>query len=498
MSPASISSIEASSLNEGQTQHETWTGIFRGDTLINKAGMRTLGPKQYSGAQYAFLKGNERRLKFAKTEAKQALCFSVVNRSSFIPTSTEIPNQTSYTEGEATTTKSKDKSPALVAGIGVLAGVLVVEGIGFAVVMLRRRGIISYCAKNKTRDRTDDKHDDMLPNAASNVAGVDKSVANHNYFVLEKQTDPLGNDDYDHVGGMGHATALSSSDDNYSSAVKFAAHARGSVAELDKRDDRLINTYILTVNSSLINSSAEAGDCLTYYYLPFQWSSCHQTSALKMLCSKEHSSDKFNKATAVDASSNEWLEGNKQCLEKGMFPSSWNPSKLDNPGTERELRLREDSGEEGNMYVSTHAEIYNISGYSTERHSEGAKIQRKKYRLLSKSLSDKTIRNKGEHQARYIKSVNKLNQNNWEHTGYCLTYYNYGFQWQACHRSNPIKTMCRTSSDPSETTIFIDDTTYTWIQGNMVCFDMKRNPATVESITNTTFVTCHKSSTGRE
>ncbi|KAH3702217.1 uncharacterized protein LOC127861231 [Dreissena polymorpha] len=227
------------------------------------------------------------------------------------------------------------------AGIGVLVGVLVVVGIGFAVVMCRRRGIIPARLKDRAPDRKDDKHDDMLPNAASNVERVHKSVVNPNHFELEKQTesvieqidqyktsDDLGtdildennyhsidepaaeprgnvridcidydcttngaatsrgiihdnvynklkldrkgnyehvkgscqinsittnndydttstlktisphcNDDYDHVGDMGHAHALSSSDDDYSSAVKCAAHARGSAAELDKRDD---------------------------------------------------------------------------------------------------------------------------------------------------------------------------------------------------------------------------------------------------------------------
>ncbi|XP_052253484.1 uncharacterized protein LOC127859922 [Dreissena polymorpha] len=227
------------------------------------------------------------------------------------------------------------------AGIGVLVGELVVVGIGFAVVMRRRRGIIPARLKDRAPDRKDDKHDDMLPNAASNVERVHKSVVNPNHFELEKQTEsvieqidnynrsedhgtdildennyhsidgpaeeprgnvrvdcidydcttdeaatsrgithdnvynklklgrkgnyehakgscqinsittnndydttatlntisPHCNDDYDHVGDMGHAHSLSSSDDDYSSAVKCAAHARGSAAELDKHDD---------------------------------------------------------------------------------------------------------------------------------------------------------------------------------------------------------------------------------------------------------------------
>ncbi|KAH3702091.1 hypothetical protein DPMN_077093 [Dreissena polymorpha] len=300
--PASISSIVASRLNAGQ-QQEYWTGIIREATLINKAGIRLLGQTQYSDAEYAFVKGSEKRLKFVKTGEKQALC-------------------------------NAEESPALGAGIGVLVVVLVVVGIGFAVGMLRRRGIIPACLKNRAPNRTDDKHDDMLPNAASNVARVHKTVVNPNYFVLEKQTEtvieqidhynrtedlendiideniyhsiedsaaqlrgnvkvdcsdydcttdgvatsrgiphndvynklkldrqgnyehvkgscpinnitthndydttatlkvisPHGNDDYDHVGDMGHAHALSSIDEDNSSAVKCAAHARVSAA----------------------------------------------------------------------------------------------------------------------------------------------------------------------------------------------------------------------------------------------------------------------------
>ncbi|KAH3702615.1 uncharacterized protein LOC127859686 [Dreissena polymorpha] len=77
------------------------------------------------------------------------------------------------------------------AGIGVLVVVLVVVGIGVAVVMLRRRGIIPARLKNRAPNRKGDKHDGMLPNAASNVARVHKSMVNPNYFVLEKQTESV-------------------------------------------------------------------------------------------------------------------------------------------------------------------------------------------------------------------------------------------------------------------------------------------------------------------
>ncbi|XP_052254316.1 uncharacterized protein LOC127860341 [Dreissena polymorpha] len=166
--PASLSSIIVSVLNAGQHQ-EHWTGIIREATLINKAGLRLLGHTKYSDAEYAFVKGSGKKLHFVKTGKKQALCFA----------------------GEATTTKSKEESPALRAGIGVLVVVLVVVGIGFAVLMLRRRGIIPACLKNRAPDRTDEKHDDMLPNAASNVARVHKTVVNPNYFVLEKQNESV-------------------------------------------------------------------------------------------------------------------------------------------------------------------------------------------------------------------------------------------------------------------------------------------------------------------
>ncbi|XP_052254317.1 uncharacterized protein LOC127860343 isoform X1 [Dreissena polymorpha] len=338
--PASISSILLSGLNAGQ-QREHWTGILKGATLLNKAELSRFGPTQYSDEEYAFLQGSNKNINFANTGTKQALCCKELKRASCMPTTTKIPSHTHYTEEEATTTKSKEKSEALGTGIGVLVGVLVVVGIGFAVVMLQRRGIISYGAKNKPRDRTDDQHGDMLPNAASNTAGIDKSVANHKYFVLEKQTEsvieqinhfnrsedlekdiideniyhsidepaaelrvnvkvdcgdydyttdgaatsrgithenvynklkigrqdnyehvqgsfqikgitthndydttatpkaihPHGNDDYDHVGGMGNAPAFSPSDDDNSSAVKIAANARGSAAGIEKPDD---------------------------------------------------------------------------------------------------------------------------------------------------------------------------------------------------------------------------------------------------------------------
>ncbi|KAH3702411.1 hypothetical protein DPMN_077428 [Dreissena polymorpha] len=52
-----------------------------------------------------------------------------------------------------------------------------------------------------------------------------------------KVISPHGNDDYNQVGDMGHAHALSSSDEDSSSAVKCAAHTRVLAAELDKRDD---------------------------------------------------------------------------------------------------------------------------------------------------------------------------------------------------------------------------------------------------------------------
>ncbi|XP_052253123.1 uncharacterized protein LOC127859657 [Dreissena polymorpha] len=338
--PASISSILLSGLNAGQ-QREHWTGILKGATLLNKAELSRFGPTQYSDEEYAFLQGSNKNINFANTGTKQALCCKELKRASCMPTTTKIPSHTHYTEEEATTTKSKEKSEALGTGIGVLVGVLVVVGIGFAVVMLQRRGIISYGAKNKPRDRTDDQHGDMLPNAASNTAGIDKSVANHKYFVLEKQTEsvieqinhfnrsedlekdiideniyhsidepaaelrvnvkvdcgdydyttdgaatsrgithenvynklkigrqdnyeyvqgsfqikgitthndydttatpkaihPHGNDDYDHVGGMGNAPAFSPSDDDNSSAVNIAANARGSAAGIEKPDD---------------------------------------------------------------------------------------------------------------------------------------------------------------------------------------------------------------------------------------------------------------------
>ncbi|KAH3702739.1 hypothetical protein DPMN_077765, partial [Dreissena polymorpha] len=64
------------------------------------------------------------------------------------------------------------------------------------------------------------------------------NITTHNDYVTSatlKAISLLGNDDYDHVGGIGHAPALSSSDGDYSSAVS-AAHSRGSAEAFDKRD----------------------------------------------------------------------------------------------------------------------------------------------------------------------------------------------------------------------------------------------------------------------
>ncbi|XP_052254416.1 uncharacterized protein LOC127860400 isoform X2 [Dreissena polymorpha] len=63
--------------------------------------------------------------------------------------------------------------------------------------------------------------------------------------------------------------------------------------------------------------------------------------------------------------------------------------------------------------------------------------------------------------------------------GDCLAYYKAAFSWQACTRSDSIKSLCSTNIATG------DHRADTWSKGNAVCLDADRFPATLASVNNT-------------
>ncbi|KAH3824140.1 hypothetical protein DPMN_125969 [Dreissena polymorpha] len=89
----------------------------------------------------------------------------------------------------------------------------------------------------------------MLPNAASNVARVDKSVVNHAYFVLEKQTESVI-EQVDHNNGSDDLEKDVIEENNYHSIDEPASEPRGNVkgdcSDYDCTTDGAATSHVIT------------------------------------------------------------------------------------------------------------------------------------------------------------------------------------------------------------------------------------------------------------